>query len=187
MFRRALLAAAAALPLALGLGLSSAPVPAHAASAEALDAAAAETLELLLETHPVTRDMLERAAGILIFPEIIKVGLVVGGAGGDGVLQVEGETVARYRSMAVSYGLQAGAASFGYVMLLMDERALDYVESTDGWEVGVGPNVTVADDGFAAKFSTTSEQSGVYVFFVGQSGYFAGAGIEGTKISRISD
>ncbi|MEC9435378.1 MAG: YSC84-related protein [Pseudomonadota bacterium] len=174
--------------LALGLGLFAAPAaPARADSAAELDAAAARTLDALLANHPVTRDMVDRAAGVMIFPKIVKVGLVVGGAGGDGVLQVGGETVARYRSMAVSYGLQAGAASFGYVMLLMDQAALNYVEASDGWEVGVGPNVTVADEGFAAKFSTTSEQSGIYVFFVGQSGYFAGAGIEGTKISRISD
>jgi lipid-binding SYLF domain-containing protein len=56
-----------------------------------------------------------------------------------------------------------------------------------GWEVGIGPKVTVADEGFARKLSTTTARKGIYVFFVDQKGFFAGARIEGTKISRIAE
>jgi lipid-binding SYLF domain-containing protein len=73
------------------------------------------------------------------------------------------------------------------VMFLMDAESLDYVRDTAGWEVGVGPNITVADEGILAKkLTTTTAQSGIYVFFVGQEGFFAGAGIEGTKITQIA-
>lgn len=72
-------------------------------------------------------------------------------------------------------------------MFLMDDASLDYLRKSDGWEVGVGPHVTVADEGIAKKLSTTTARSGIYVFFIGQEGYFAGLGIEGTKISRLSD
>jgi lipid-binding SYLF domain-containing protein len=49
--------------------------------------------------------------------------------------------------VAASYGLQAGAQSFGYAMFLMTEEALAYLNSSEGWEVGVGPTVVVMDGG----------------------------------------
>ena len=159
---------------------------ASAASAQELNAAADATLAQLQKSEPVTAEMLENAKGILIFSEIIKGGLVVGAAAGDGVLRVAGKTDGYYRSTAVSYGLQAGITTFGYVMFLMDTESLDYVRDTAGWEVGVGPNITVADKGIAKKLTTTTAQSGIYFFFVGQEGFFAGAGIEGTKITQIA-
>jgi lipid-binding SYLF domain-containing protein len=99
-----------------------------------------------------------------------------------------GKSKGYYRSTAVSYGLQAGVTTFGYVMFLMDNESVKYVSETAGWEVGVGPTVTVADENvIASRLSTTTAQSGIYVFFVDQEGFFAGAGIEGTKITRIAE
>ncbi len=160
---------------------------AAAASAQELNADADATLALLQKSEPVTTEMLGNAKGILIFPKIIKGGLVIGAAAGDGVLRVGGKTSGYYRSTAVSYGFQAGITTFGYVMFLMDTESLEYVRDTAGWEVGVGPNITIADKGIiASKLTTTTAQSGIYVFFVGQEGFFAGAGIEGTKITQIA-
>lgn len=84
-------------------------------------------------------------------------------------------------------GLPAGATQVSYVMFLMDEEALAYLDSSDGWEVGVGPNVTVADQGLAGRLTSSTRQEGIYVFFLSQQGLFAGAGLEGTQITRISD
>lgn len=180
--RRALLAGVGAA-LAMSVLLNG---EAPAASASELNAKAQAALARLQQTEPVTAEMVQQAKGILVFPEIIKGGLIIGAAGGDGVLYIDGQTAGYFRSTAVSYGLQAGISKFGFVMFLMDDQAVDYVRSTEGWEVGVGPNVTVADEGFARKFTTTSTHSGIYVFFVNQEGFFAGAGIEGTKISRLA-
>jgi lipid-binding SYLF domain-containing protein len=184
MKRRIVLVGIAAACMAFGALIDEG---AAAASAEELNAAADATLARLQQTEPVTAEMLKNAKGVLIFPEIVKAGLLVGAAGGKGVLRVNGETEGYFRSTAVSYGLQAGVSTFGYVMFLMDDDSVDYVRSTAGWEVGVGPNVTVADEGIARKLTTSTAQSGIYVFFVDQEGFFAGLGIEGTKISRVSE
>lgn len=184
MNRRFVLAGITAACMAFGAVFDD---RAAAASAEELNAAADAALARLQQTEPVTANMLANAKGVLIFPEIVKAGLVVGAAAGDGVLRVGGQTEGYFRSTAVSYGLQAGVAKFGYVMFLMDGDSVDYVRNTAGWEVGVGPNITVADEGIARKLTTTTVNSGIYVFFVSQEGFFAGAGIEGTKISRIAD
>lgn len=183
MKRRRFLQVAAAC-IAAG---STLPGSAAAESAAELEAAADAALERLKRSEPVTDTMIESAKGILIFPEIVKGGLLIGAAAGKGVLQIGGKTEGFYRSTALSYGLQAGIEKFGYVMFLMDDDSLSYIRETDGWEIGVGPTVTVADEGFARKLSTTTERSGIYVFFVSQAGFFAGAGIEGSKITRISE
>lgn len=183
MKRRLFIAAAAAL-FAVGL---AAPRAAEAASLDKLNADAEAALARLVATEPVSADMIDRAAGVLVFPQITKGGLVIGAAGGEGVLRIDGEPTAAYRSTALSYGLQAGITTFGYVMVLMDQKSLDYVSESAGWEIGSGPNVTIADEGFARKFSTTSLQEGIYVFFIDQKGFFAGVGLEGTKITRVSE
>jgi len=182
MNRRALVGAAAGIALMLALGGT-----AVAASEAELNADADQTIELLKQSEPVTQEMIDAAKGILIFPKIVKGGLLVGAASGKGVLRINGKTEGFYQSTAVSYGLQAGVSKFGYLMFLMDDESLKYVKETHGWEVGVGPNITIADEGFARKLSSTTAHSGIYVFFVGQKGFLSGAGIEGTKISRIAE
>ena len=95
----------------------------------------------LYESTPVANQLAEKAKGILIFPSIIKAGLMIGGRYGDGVLRQQGKSTGYYNSSAVSYGLQADAQSFGYVMFFMTDKSLDYLKSSDGWEVGIGPTV----------------------------------------------
>ncbi len=183
MKRRFVLAGITAACMAFGSVVDN---HASAASAQELNATADATLARLQQSEPVAAEMLGNAKGILIFPEIIRAGLLVGAAGGDGVLRVGGKTEGYFRSTAMSYGFLAGVTTFGYVMFLMDDESVKYVSETAGWEVGVGPNITIADEGLIAKkLTTTTAQSGIYVFFVGQEGFFAGAGIEGTKITRI--
>lgn len=183
MINRRLFAGAVA---ALGLGIALAPGHSAARDAAELDAAATQTLARLVGSEPAAAELASKAAGVLIFPDITKAGFIVGGSGGDGVLRVGGKTVGYYRSAAASFGLQAGVSSYGYVMFMLDQAALDYVRETDGWEVGVGPSVVVADEGFATKLSTTSTEEGIFVFFIDQSGFFAGGGIEGAKITPIA-
>ena len=163
------------------------PGRAQAASAGEMDAAASAALDRLKATEPVTGEMIRKAKGIMIFPEIVKGGFLVGGATGKGVLRVKGKNVGYYRSTSISYGLQAGLTTFGYIIFLMDDAALRYARESDGWEIGSAPNVTIADRGIARRLSTTTMQKGIYVFFIDQRGLFAGAGLEGTKISRIAD
>lgn len=131
--------------------------------------------------------MIRDARGMLVFPEIVKGGFMVGAAVGDGVLRVKGKTAGYYRTTAVSYGFQAGLATFGYVLFLMDDAALKFLRESKGWENGTGPNVTIADQSFARQLSTSTMQHGIYAFFVDQQGLFAGAGLQGTKITRIGE
>ena len=87
--------------------------------------------------------------------------------------------------MAGSYGLQVGVESFNYVMFFMDNDSLNYLEKSQGWEVGVGPTVVVVDKGFGKSLTTTTAKDEVYSFIFGQKGLMAGIGMQGSKISKI--
>jgi lipid-binding SYLF domain-containing protein len=141
--------------------------------------------ENLISSAPAAQALAEKAAGILIFPNIVKGGFIFGGQYGNGALIEKGTITSYYNSTAVSYGLQAGVQKFGYAMFFMSEEDLEYLDNTSGWEVGVGPSIVVMDQGMAMSTTTTTLKSGVYAFFFGQTGLMAGLGIQGTKITEI--
>ena len=158
---------------------------ADAASAAAIDADADAALNKLYETQPVAKVLAEKAVAVLVFPNIVKAGFVVGAQYGQGALRKQGKTVGYYSSAAGSYGLQAGAQSFGYALFLMTPSAVDYLDKSDGWEIGVGPSVVVVDAGIARSLTTTTLKSDVYAFIFDQKGLMAGIGLQGSKITRI--
>ena len=158
-----------------------------AASASEIDANATGALRTLYANTPGAKDLAMNAKGILVFPNIVKGGFIVAGQYGDGALRRQGgKTVGYYRSLAASYGLQAGVQSFSYVLLFMDEESLAYLYQSNGWEIGTGPSVVVLDKGFGKSMSSTTLRKGVYAFIFGQKGLMAGLGLQGSKITQIT-
>ncbi len=142
-------------------------------------------LKNLYQTTPAAQKLAKVAKGILVFPSIIKGGFIIGGQYGEGALRVGGKTTGFYRTVSASYGLQAGAQTFGYALFFLSDSDLKYLKNSGGWEIGVGPSVVVVDEGMAHSFTTTTAKSGVYAFFFDQKGLMAGLGIQGSKITEI--
>jgi lipid-binding SYLF domain-containing protein len=157
-----------------------------AASAREIDRKATQALTMLYKSTPGAKTLADKAKAVLIFPDIVKGGFIVAGQFGDGALRKRGKTVAYYRSLAASYGFQAGAQSYGYVLFFMDEESLKYLDQSEGWEVGTGPSLVVLDKGFGKNLSTTTLQKGVYAFIFDQKGLMGGVGLQGSKITRIN-
>jgi len=157
-----------------------------AASAREIDAKATQALTTLYKTTPGAKALADKAKAVLIFPDIVKGGFIVAGQFGDGALRKGGKTVGYYRSLAASYGFQAGAQSFGYILFFMDDESLTYLDKSDGWELGSGPSLVVLDKGFAKSLSTTTLQKGVYAFIFNQKGLMGGVGLQGSKITKIT-
>lgn len=182
--RTILLALALASTAALPLSIASARV-ANADTVAELNTEANQSLQRLYRTHPFAERLSQRAKAILVFPNIVKAGLVFGGAYGEGVLLERGKADKYYNSVSASWGFQAGAQSFGYAVFLMSDRAIHYLNKTDGWEIGVGPTVVVVDEGAAKNLSTSTLKDDAYAFIFNQQGLMLSVSIEGTKISRI--
>lgn len=158
---------------------------AAAATAEDLNTDARQALQTLYKTHPFSETISHQAKAVLVFPNIIKAGLVFGGSYGEGVLMKGTKVENYYNSVSGSWGLQAGAQSYGYAVFLMTDKAVDYVAKTKGWEIGVGPTVVVVDEGVAKNLSSSTLKDDAYAFIFDQQGLMAGISIEGTKISLI--
>jgi len=158
---------------------------ASAATSEQLDADARQALQMLYKTNPTAEKLSHSAKAIIVFPKMVKAGLVFGGAYGEGVMFHGDKVHSYYNSVTGSWGLQAGAQSYAYALFLMTDKAVNYVHETKGWELGVGPTVVVVDEGVAKNMSTTSAKDDAYAFVFDQQGLMAGVSIEGTKISLI--
>lgn len=159
--------------------------PASAATAEDLDKDSHQALETLYKTEPVAETLSHTAKAVLVFPNMVKAGLVFGGSYGEGVLMKDSKVIDYYNSVTGSWGLQIGAQTYGYAVFLMSDKAVEYVEETKGWEIGVGPTVVLVDEGVAKNLSTSALKDDAYAFIFSQQGLMAGISIEGTKISRI--
>lgn len=175
------------LALSLILGASFGPLAqsAQAASAAELNADGKAALNSLYAKSDRAKRYGRDARAILVFPKIVKAGLMVGGMGGEGVLFVKGKPVGYYKIGAASFGLQAGGQSFSYALFLMNDKALTYLRKSDGWAIGSGPSVVVVDKGAALSTTSTTIAKDVYAFPFGQKGLMAGLGLEGSKISPI--
>jgi lipid-binding SYLF domain-containing protein len=180
------------LLLAVGMTLVTAMIGtlsasfAFAASASEIDRSATQSLTTLYKNNPGAKALADKAKGVLIFPRIVKGGFIIAGQFGDGALRKGGKTVGYYRSLAASYGFQAGAQVFGYVMFFMDDASLKYLDNSAGWELGTGPSLVVLDKGFGKDLSTTTVRKGVYAFIFNQKGLMGGVGIKGSKITKIT-
>lgn len=172
--------------LALAACQSPGGKPPDAAAAARIDNDAAAALSNLYAKTPEARMLAERAKGILVFPGVGKAGFIVGAEYGKGVLLKQGRVAGYYNLVAGSYGLQAGVQSFDYAMFFMSNSALDYLNRSEGFEVGVGPSVVVVDAGVAKSLTTTTAKDDVYAFISGQKGLMAGLGLRGSKITRVN-
>ncbi len=164
-------------------GLS--PMSAMAASAEDLNKDAQQALAALYKTNPVTETISKKSRAVLVFPKIVKAGLVFGGSYGEGVLMKNGAVSEYYNSVSASWGWQAGAESYAYVVFLMSDKAVRYLAKSNGWEFGVGPSLVLVNEGVAKNLSTSTLKDDAYAFITDQQGLMASLSIEGTKISRI--
>lgn len=173
----------ALLPLMLTAMLV--PQQLRADSARSIDRNVDMALSQLYDETLAAKALSKVAKGVLIFPRVVKAGFIVGGQYGEGALRVRGETKGYYSTAAASLGLQAGAEAFGYALFFMTNKALRYLETSQGWELGVGPSIVVIDKGAAGSFSTTTANDDVYAFFFSQKGLMAGINIQGSKISHI--
>ena len=161
------------------------PRVSSAAEQSLLEQDSKAALASLYTGSPVAKALGERAKGILVFPNVVKAGFVLGAQGGDGVLFVKGKPAGYFNTAAVSVGLQAGAQSFGYALFFMSDAVFKDFQNSRNFQIGVGPNIVVVDAGAAKDINTLTAKSDVYAMIFDQKGLMAGVGLQGSKITRL--
>jgi lipid-binding SYLF domain-containing protein len=175
------------LMLVSAIAIVAVAVPARAENTAALDAEARRALSQLTSSVPAARALAKDAAAILVFPKVVKAGFVFAAQYGEGVLLRGGKHAGYYSTAGGSYGMQAGAQEYGYALFFMNEKALRALTENAGFEVGVGPSVVVVDEGMGKSLTTVTAKHDVYAFIFGQQGLMAGLGVQGNKITKVSN
>ena len=139
----------------------------------------------MLESLPRTEDYMARAEGMLVIPVITKVGLLFGGAAGEGALRIRNQTVDYYSAGQVSVGLQLGAGQYSHVLFFLSPEALEDFQSSSGWSIGAQVEAAIMDESEFVGIDSISDDVEVVGLVLGQQGAIIGASISGMKYSLL--
>lgn len=172
-----------ALFLMLALALSGAV--AHAASKQELDAEVREALANFYQHTSSGKELAARASGMLVFPNVLKAGVGIGGEYGEGALLVGGKTSAYYSIAAASIGFQLGAQARSQIVLFMTPGALSKFRNSKGWKAGVDGSVALATLGAGGSIDSETAKKPIIGFIFSNKGLMYNLTFEGSKISPI--
>lgn len=131
-------------------------------------------------------ELLDRAAGVLVFPDVVVLGFGVGGEYGEGTLLVPGKPTTYFVTAGASFGLQAGVQTKAEVILFMTEEALRKFQNSQGWRAGVDGSVALIELGAESSIDTTTIRDEVIGFVFSNKGLMYNLTLEGSKITRIA-
>ena len=144
-----------------------------------------DTLQRLYETTPGSRELVGKAAGVLIFPRAVSAGLFVGGEFGNGELRMRDKFSGYYRTVTGSVGWQVGVQSRALVFLFMTQDALNKFQQSKGWSVGADASVAVLKVGANGQVDANVAAAPTIAFVMTNAGLMANLTLEGTKVTRI--
>ncbi len=159
--------------------------PAAASSRQQLDADVRQAVKELYEHSSAARELSSKAAGMLVFPKVIKGGIGIGAEYGEGALLVGGQTAAYYNIVSGSIGFQLGLQKKSQVILFMNQRELDKFRASDGWKAGVDGSVAIATLGAGGQIDTETAKKPIIGFIYSNKGLMYNLTFEGSKISEI--
>ena len=158
----------------------------QARSAKEIDVSVDVALNRFKNEVPGANEFLKNAKGVLVIPNVIRVGFFIGGEYGEGALLVGGKTVDYYSLAAGSFGLQIGAQSKIVVLVFMEENALTTFRDSLGWTAGVDGSIVFIDYGAGRSANTDNMRDPVVGFVFGVKGLMANLSLEGTKYTKIT-
>ena len=166
--------------------LDANPRMSEAASAAAIEADANETLHSFVRQVAGARELANKAAGILVFPSVIKAGIGFGGEYGEGILLNQQRVVGYYNLVSASFGFQLGVQQRSIIIMFMTQDALAGFDQRAGWKIGVDGSLTIITVGVGGAIDSEQVVSPVIGFILDQKGLMYNLTLEGSKISRIN-
>jgi lipid-binding SYLF domain-containing protein len=157
-----------------------------AAQRKSLDAGADSALSRLYAQQPGSKELVNSARGVLVFPSVVSAGFIIGGAHGQGVLRKGGKTAGYYSMTEGAVGLLAGAQSQAIFILFMTDAALKRFEASSGWTAGADANITMLTVGANAQVTTQTAQQEIIGFVLTNSGLMGSVSLNGSRITRLN-
>jgi len=166
-------------------GTVAVPESAVAASAQEIDIGVKGALDRFRKEVTGGQEFLNKSVGVLVFPEVFKAGIGVGGEYGEGALRINSKTVAYYSTAAASVGLQFGGQMKTEVIVFLSQKALDEFRKSDGWKAGVDGSVALVEWGAGKDISTMDIKDPVVAFVFDNKGLMYNLTLEGSKFTKI--
>ena len=126
---------------------------------------------------------LKKAKGVLIYPQVLKAGFILGGSGGTGILLVRDQKTGNWSEPAfytvgsVSFGLQIGGEAAEVMVLVTSQKAIDSLFASSV-KLGGDTSIAVGPYGAGAKGDITTD----FVSFAKTKGIYAGINLEGSVV-----
>jgi lipid-binding SYLF domain-containing protein len=158
---------------------------AQAATAREIDVSVEVALDRFKNDVKGASEFLANAKGVLVIPNVIRIGFGLGGEYGEGALIVGGKTVDYYSTAAGSFGFQIGAQSKNIVIIFMDETALTKFRDSLGWRAGLDGSVVLIDQGAGSSVDTNNLQHPIVGFIFGLKGLMVNLSLEGSKFTKL--
>jgi lipid-binding SYLF domain-containing protein len=179
-------------------GCESGPAPPPQAQLspeqQLVDNARLAVVKLRSGNYPMSSSLngyLARAKAVLVFPDLLQAGFIVGASGGTGVLLARTATgwsdPAFYFSAAGSFGLQIGAEGGSVIFVVMNDGALHKFVNGTGVNLGADVSVAVGPYGAGAQGATTANAGADVVAFSAQQGIFGGVAVKGGVVTPRSE
>ena len=159
---------------------------AHAASTTEIDIKTSASLEKFKEEVLGAEKFLEKAEGVLVFPDVVKAGFGIGGEYGEGALLIKGKTADYYSTAAASIGFQFGAQFKTVMLIFLKKDALDKFRNSDGWEAGVDGSVALVKLGTGKDINTVNFEDPIVGFVFSNKGLMYNLTLEGSKMTKLN-
>lgn len=159
--------------------------PACAASRDEIDAEVRQTMSDFHKHTSAGKELEKKARGVLVFPNVIKAGIGLGGEYGEGALLVNGKTVGYYNVAAASIGLQLGAQARSEIILFMNDKVLSGFRDSAGWKAGVDGSVALATLGAGGAIDSETAKEPIIGFIFSNKGLMYNLSFEGSKITKL--
>ena len=159
---------------------------AQAATAKEIDVSVDVVLDRFKNDVKGAEGYLASAKGVLVLPNVVRVGFFFGGEYGEGALIVDGKTVDYYSTAAGSFGFQFGAQSKDIVIIFMEEKALTKFRDSLGWSAGVDGSIVIVDEGAGGSLDTENAKDPIVGFVFGLKGLMLNLSLEGSKFTKLA-
>ena len=168
----------------VALALTWAGAAAARSDAE-VDANTQATLQSFSQRAPGNSELLSKAAAVLVFPNVTKAAVGIGGRHGDGELLVNGKIVNRYSVTGASIGASLGISDHSEIILFMTPEARDKFEHSHGWTMDAEAGAALPARGADVQYDSETLRRPVISIVMGEHGLIGDLSLEGSKISRI--
>jgi lipid-binding SYLF domain-containing protein len=182
-FRGTIRAAAMLLAAALVLGVSAGSL--WAKTAQEINAGVNACMDRFYKQVKGGKELAAKAKGVLVMPNVIKAGLIVGGEYGEGALRLGGKTASYYNLASGSVGFQIGGEAKDFVILFMTDEVLKQFQASKGWEVGIDGNVALVNIGGGERVDFTKMKDPIIGFVFDVKGLMADISLKGAKFTKI--